>query len=136
MSLDIGQIKNQLEMQRFSTDNVQENIMERQGSRKTGCLGCLEIKKHTKEYDLYLEQIKADILAKLGMKHRPRKGFSKSQIPAPVYEGKLLDMDDFGGMKRKLNNQIIIIGEKGRKISFLLLPVTLSDLYVLAIHNC
>ena len=116
LSLDIGQIKSELERQRFSTDNLQHKIMEQHVAKRAGCLGCLEIKKHTKEYELYLEYIKADILAKLGMKDRPRRALSKSQIPAPVYEGKLLSMDDFGGSRSKLNNQIIIIGEKGNAI--------------------
>ena len=121
MSLDIGQIKSQLERQRFSNDNWQHNIMETREPERPGCLRCLELRKHTKEYELYLEYVKADILAKLGMKDRPRRAFSKSQIPAPIYEGKLLSTDDFGGSKTKLTNQIIIIGEKGNILKYFLL---------------
>ena len=116
ISLDIGQIKSQLERQRFSGDSVQHKIMETHEPQRAACMGCLEIRKHTTEYKLYLEYVKADILAKLGMKDRPRKAFSRSQIPAPIYEGKLLSMDDFGASRTRLNNQIIIIGEKGNAL--------------------
>jgi len=113
MTLDIVQIKSQLERQRFLTEHFKQTIMKRRERQRFGCLGCLELRKHTREYDLYLEYVKADILAKLGMKDRPRKAFSRSQIPAPIYEGKLLSTDDFSGSRTKLSNQIIIIGEKG-----------------------
>ena len=95
--------------------------METHEPERSGCLGCLDLRKHTKEYELYLEYVKADILAKLGMKDRPRRAFSKSQIPAPIYEGKLLSIDDFGASKTKLTNQIIIIGEKGNTLKNFLL---------------
>ena len=113
MTLDIVQIKSQLERQRFLNDNFKQTIMKRHEQQMLGCLGCLELRKHTREYDLYLEYVKADILAKLGMKDRPRKAFLRSQIPAPIYEGKLLSIDDFSGSRTKMSNQIIIIGEKG-----------------------
>lgn len=115
LSVDIGQIKSQLALQRLSANNLQRKIIEEQ-KPTPGCFGCLEIKKNTREYEIYLEYIKADILAKLGMKERPRRGFSQSQIPAPVYDGKLLSMDEFGSSNSKPHNQIIIIGEKGNTL--------------------
>eukprot|EP00795_Rhopilema_esculentum_P004382 gene4382-20603_t len=117
MSLDLRHIKSQLDMnqQDFVTARLQQRILQGQKPRKAGCLGCLEIKKNSKEYKIYLEYIKADILSKLGMKDRPRTSFSNSHIPAPVYEGNLLSTNEFGATFNKLNNQIIIIGEKADK---------------------
>lgn len=114
ISLDFRKIASPLEVQDadFVTNDLQRKIVESQKPRKAGCLGCFEIKKNSKEYKLYLEYIKADILAKLGMKDRPRRSHTK--IPAPVYEGNLLSANEFGATRNKLNNQIIIIGEKGQ----------------------
>eukprot|EP00794_Sanderia_malayensis_P008183 gene8183-9060_t len=84
-------------------------------SNYNSCPGCKDIKKNSKEYKLYLEYIKADILSKLGMKQRPKKSRQTTQMPAPVSEGKLPRVEKPEASENKLNNQIIIIGEKASK---------------------
>ncbi len=77
------------------------------------CSGCKNIEKNSKEYRLYLEYIKADILSKLGMTERPKKTAKTTQMPAPVSEGRLPRVDEIDDSDEKLSNQVIIIGEKG-----------------------
>ena len=110
----LPQLKNNLRRsENFVNRLAVGDLKNNEELKPRGCSGCTNLKKNTKEYEMYLEYIKADILAKLGMKERPRKTVSSPQIPAPVYEGNLLGADEFDGSRSKLNNQIIIIGEKG-----------------------
>ena len=107
--------------------------LEEQESHPPGCPGC----KDTKEYKLqYLEKIKWEILSKLNKNKRPRQKFQTSSIPAPLYEGNLLD-EDPRGLKSDSDGfhgqtkQIIIMGKRGNVSSLYISSYVYKKVYIL-----